>query len=532
MLKKNILVLIFSLVFLSQLHAQETLTITTYYPSPNGSYHELGVNRLAVDVTPNTGVAQTTEYNAMNNGDAHIGRSLIVGSLRQPFWYRNGALPTDGIAVIEERMGIGVRNPINNVANLRLVLGDPVNPDINNSGFNANRVGNLMEVGVVTDGRERMRVRTNPANQVQGFAGINTTTPQLPLTIGNTALAAANRTGFDTTIINPGNRLALDIRTDNIAVNTQRMRIVTSPVVDVDEGLVGINTGARVQNRPLLVVGRTDGTRTHTAAFYDGLNGVGVGIGSVTIPPGGTNPGTYASIQAARENTAEDDNVDDLSLQRLAGQLYVGTALKSSENGQKYKMILRTADPGGISVGVNGAPAPAAADPIYAGKFLGNQFGIFAVGATRAATFRGDVFITNNGFIRGAAADVAEAMACPGCEAGDVVIIDADVSQQFKKSSRAYDYAVGGVISKKPTLYIGDPDKKDAKPLALVGQVECNVATENGPIKRGDLLVTSSKPGFAMRADIDKLKPGMMVGKALEPLEKGEGKIIILISAS
>ena len=48
-------------------------------------------------------------------------------------------------------------------------------------------------------------------------------------------------------------------------------------------------------------------------------------------------------------------------------------------------------------------------------------------------------------------------------------------------------------------------------------------------VKTGDLLVTSPVKGFAMKADTDKLKPGMLLGKALEPLDTGTGLIKILV---
>ena len=56
------------------------------------------------------------------------------------------------------------------------------------------------------------------------------------------------------------------------------------------------------------------------------------------------------------------------------------------------------------------------------------------------------------------------------------------------------------------------------------------MTTENGPIKVGDLLTTSSKAGYAMRCD-DKIKCiGATVGKALEPLDEGDGKIMALLT--
>ena len=126
--------------------------------------------------------------------------------------------------------------------------------------------------------------------------------------------------------------------------------------------------------------------------------------------------------------------------------------------------------------------------------------------------------------------DVAENMDCPGCAAGEVVVVDPDHDQRVKPSRRAYDGTVAGVISEMPTLHIGGSRWETAKPLALAGQVRCKVTAENGPIKRGDLLVSSSTPGYAMRGAVEKIQPGMLVGKALEPLAEGEGTILVLIT--
>ncbi|MEK6411090.1 MAG: hypothetical protein AABN34_29565, partial [Acidobacteriota bacterium] len=56
------------------------------------------------------------------------------------------------------------------------------------------------------------------------------------------------------------------------------------------------------------------------------------------------------------------------------------------------------------------------------------------------------------------------------------------------------------------------------------------------PIRVGDLLVTSDKEGIAMRSqpvDIGGTsfhRPGTLIGKALEPLKKGTGEILVLLS--
>ena len=65
-------------------------------------------------------------------------------------------------------------------------------------------------------------------------------------------------------------------------------------------------------------------------------------------------------------------------------------------------------------------------------------------------------------------------------------------------------------------------------PMAVVGIVPCKVTAENGPIRPGDLLVTSSIPGHAMR-DADA-RAGTIVGKALGALGSGTGVIRILVT--
>jgi hypothetical protein len=65
-------------------------------------------------------------------------------------------------------------------------------------------------------------------------------------------------------------------------------------------------------------------------------------------------------------------------------------------------------------------------------------------------------------------------------------------------------------------------------PLAVVGIVPCKVSAENGAIRPGDLLVTSSTPGHAMR-DEDP-RTGTVVGKALESLASGTGSIKVLVT--
>jgi hypothetical protein len=124
--------------------------------------------------------------------------------------------------------------------------------------------------------------------------------------------------------------------------------------------------------------------------------------------------------------------------------------------------------------------------------------------------------------------DIAEGMKSTDCKAGDVVIIGEDENKGLVRSEKKFDPRVAGIVSTDPKIYMGSGQENI--PLALAGIVKCNVTDENGQIKRGDLLVSSSLPGYAMRAEASQVKPGMLVGKALQALAKGNGQIFVLVN--
>ncbi|MCA9405382.1 MAG: hypothetical protein KC684_02510 [Candidatus Omnitrophica bacterium] len=128
---------------------------------------------------------------------------------------------------------------------------------------------------------------------------------------------------------------------------------------------------------------------------------------------------------------------------------------------------------------------------------------------------------------------------------GDVLIIDHTNPDQLKKSHTAYDHHAIGVVSLSPAGVLKSQRlelapgtftdiNKDSVPVALTGRVLCNVSLENGNIQPGDLLTTSSTPGYAMKST-DKHKAfGAIIGKALESFsdenKTTKGQIVILIN--
>jgi hypothetical protein len=119
--------------------------------------------------------------------------------------------------------------------------------------------------------------------------------------------------------------------------------------------------------------------------------------------------------------------------------------------------------------------------------------------------------------------------------AGTVVVLDSTKSNEVIASTQAYDTRVAGVISAQPGIALGESGV-DKVLVATTGRVKVKVDASRAPIHTGDLLVTSDIPGVAMKSQPVNLggvqlhRPGTLIGKALEPLEKGSGEILVLLS--
>ncbi|MBU1862464.1 MAG: hypothetical protein KKH94_02230 [Candidatus Omnitrophica bacterium] len=108
---------------------------------------------------------------------------------------------------------------------------------------------------------------------------------------------------------------------------------------------------------------------------------------------------------------------------------------------------------------------------------------------------------------------------------GELVVID---SEGFiRKSMHANSHLVVGIVSTKPAHTLRSMIKESV-PVALSGLVPCKIISENGLIKPGDLIVSSSKPGYAMKAPAQIL-PGTVVGKAIGTQENDEDVVLVLV---
>ncbi len=157
-----------------------------------------------------------------------------------------------------------------------------------------------------------------------------------------------------------------------------------------------------------------------------------------------------------------------------------------------------------------------------------------------AATFRvdqlGQVFADGTlhaNDLSSGSADIAERAAISeSVRPGDVLALDPSAVAAYRLSQTACSPFVAGVVSSDPGLVLGASGAYNQRALlALTGIVPVKVTNEGGSIQTGDLLVTSSTPGHAMRWSGPDPCPCSLVGKALEPMTGELGIILVLLTA-
>lgn len=206
---------------------------------------------------------------------------------------------------------------------------------------------------------------------------------------------------------------------------------------------------------------------------------------------------------------------------------YGTSGVATAATGSAVGIFGQTYSPNGTA----GLFANVAGGNILEGGFGQPETTVFRVDGT------GRVFA--DGGFQPSGADFAESMEVTGDRsryaAGDLLVIDTTVTRHLALAKKPYSTLVAGIYSTKPgmlgsTRKIGEPSGADEIPLAVVGIVPCKVTAENGPIQIGDLLVTSSTQGHAMKGTDRNRMLGAVVGKALEPLPQGTGVIQVLVT--
>lgn len=316
----------------------------------------------------------------------------------------------------------------------------------------------------------------------------------------------------------------------NIGIGTTKPGSKLTVVNSSNSGqtLLVKNTSTSQSTYPLAIVGLSSG-QLGIGVYGNATSTAGANVGTmgVTVSPDGTG---VEGVSDASSGNNSSGVVGLFNGSTGTGNGISGTTLAPQGAGVVGLGIKST----GVSGTTNGTTATA-------GYFDNTAGGNLLIGAVNGAhKFRVDG--TGKGFFDGGTqtggADFAESVAvAPGSyrhEPGDLLAVDPSGTRQMKLASEPYSTLVAGIFSTKPgvlaTTHPGDEIANNEVPLAIVGIVPCKVSAENGAIAAGDLLVSSSTPGHAMKGTDRSRMLGAVVGKALGPLAQGTGVIEVLVT--
>jgi hypothetical protein len=332
-------------------------------------------------------------------------------------------------------------------------------------------------------------------------------------------------------------------------------------------GIVGLISSSNPGTGSAGIKGINNGTSTNGAGVYGYHVGSGSGIyglssaGFGVIGKSTTGTGIFGesvSGNAALFNVSDPNNSADAVYVSNFGNGYAITAESEKNNGivsytnapdaaaiQAFNRAGGTGIWGITQVGAG--PGIKATNTTDGGTALEadlwgptGDIAVFKLNGVNAARINqaGKAFF--NGGTQNSGADVAETFDVEGnrndYEPGDVLIISQSSDRKVEKSSTPYSTLVAGVYATKPGVLLTEKNAEEDQldqmvPMGVIGVIPTKVCLQGGAIKRGDLLVTSSIAGAAMKADPDKVKIGQVIGKALEDYAAdGIGKIRVLVS--
>jgi hypothetical protein len=256
--------------------ADETITITTYYPSPYGSYSSLQIDKLGV---------------GDNNGDGSLTSADIP--------------TTTGYAWIKGRLGIGTINPVGKLE---------VNMGNNNNFFRVNDTENNIGVELrsgttggtpyidfsndpTTDYHARIIMTGTDYIAVQGAnLGIGTTTPGAKLSFNNVDDGTNGADGITWYNPSPGDYGIYRTAGAWAANDYQQLMLKWSTGIIIDGGNNATYTKDGILMQPS---GGTVNIGVAVGTYSGKLNVVGGPANSAIFAYGGTNPTASGVIQAS-----------------------------------------------------------------------------------------------------------------------------------------------------------------------------------------------------------------------------------------
>lgn len=278
------------------------------------------------------------------------------------------------------------------------------------------------------------------------------------------------------------------------------------------------------------------------------------GLAGYTITVSLSNPSLADIIDVAFPGWASPTNADDIALLPLpaasvemravdlgeaveagATAIALGTVtIEGTLEGEcEINVVVdRADDDGGYPIAPSVSPGTLKVQGVTAAVFrVDSEGNVLADQAFYGASFQTG------------AADVAEWVSVSGpVEPGDVLELDPDNPQHYRKTTGSCSSLVAGVVSTQPGVTLGSSPlgfgprtddsrlaTEDSALLALLGIVPVKACDEGGAIGIGDLLVVASIPGYAKKWNAEYGGACPLIGKALEEMDEQTGTILVLL---
>ncbi len=380
--------------------------------------------------------------------------------------------------------------------------------------------------------------------------GIGTDNPQAPLDVNGICRVGGLRM---TNGAQPGYVMTSDA---NGIGNWQPLDPFTLPYagqMQYDGNLFSMtNSGANASTTAIhAVINNTGGSGDKSAGYFQAL-GVGYAIRAESASGGTIRASHSGTVGAAIQGSSTGDYGVQGSCSKNGGVGVKGVASSTGNSSSTRGGWFESA--GSLGAGVYAKSTGLAAYGVY-GEATGDDgaggyfsasgatgVGLIAHGPERAAKFYGNVDIyeygTQNKVIElGKGLDYAEGFDLSegegSVEPGAVLVIDPRNPGRLTACRAAYDRKVAGIVAGANSLGSGvrlGAGQFD-RDVALAGRVYCNVIAIGGDIEPGDLLTTSDVPSYAMKVRDHSKAQGAVLGKAMEPMTKGQkGQILVLVT--
>jgi hypothetical protein len=243
------------------------------------------------------------------------------------------------------------------------------------------------------------------------------------------------------------------------------------------------------------------GTETQNNAFTGALGEITVDTTSGTlrvhdgITAGGSNIATVAYVTAQISSLSSNSITDGTSNVKVFNNGNVAVSVGGTAN---VLVVTSTAIAVGniINSSANGTGN------------IGTTTGYFNTAFVKATSAQyadlAEMYVSDNNY-------------APG------TVVEFGGDKEVTISSSSHSTAVAGIVSTNPSYLMNSTQTGEhVVPVALTGRVPCQVL---GPVRKGDVLVSSSTPGVAQRIGMN-WQPGCVVGKSMEVIDTAEIRTI------